>query len=314
MKLLVRTLIFVISFLASILVLPSDALAADPKFAEISSGPWSSALKNKIQSAVVRIKLDAEDSTHCSATFIDNEGTALTALHCLRTCLAAAGNWESGREALPALDLSVVPEQKPVDLKCSGVSVAGRPELGSPSVLYTGWGLVTYNNSFANVFPSLLGELKGKGWSAKDGDIAIIKFENVKTQCLKLSRERAGDLWLVGFPLIDNKAPETHKISGGRAYSSVRDAQFYRRNSGPSYDELYDRPGVMMSSAPNQFGFSGSASVNAQGEIVGLNSALMVTPVERDGVVSEVRETQSIAVDFLLGQLGALGFREPDCR
>ncbi len=284
-----------------------------PSFPEVAAGPWSQDQKVNIASAVIRIILNAEDTNHCSATFIDNQGTALTALHCLRNCLLTNQNWNSAREGFPPVDITLIPDQVPKSIFCPEISVSGHPEWNNPQVLHTGWGLISYTDRFVNTFPQLLAELKGKGYSAKDGDFAILKFKTIGNSCLKLAKQKSTDLWLVGFPMIKDLAPTTHKISSGKAYASAKEAQFYVKNAGPAFDALYDRPGVILSSAPNQFGFSGSPSLDAHGKILALNSALMVSTKKVDGQDVEIRETQSIEMDFILKILRAQGFNEPVC-
>lgn len=286
---------------------------SEPRFPELTDGPWTADVKSKIQKAVFRIQLNKEDTNHCSAVFIDNKGTALTALHCLKTCLQIAENWNASKEGWPPVDLATVPNQAPKALFCPDISIAGAPTMGSPEILFAGWGLIAYSDRFVQTFPQILADLKTKGWSAKDGDFAVIRFSQVKSDCLKVSRSRAQDLWLAGFPMLEKKAATTMKISSGKAYSRVTDSIFYRKNNGPSFSELYDRPGIFISSASNQFGFSGSPSLNRDGEIVGVNSSLMMSVVVRDAAEVEVRETQSIEIDYALNKLKDLGFSEPVC-
>ena len=286
---------------------------SEPIFPELSEGPWAADVKSRIQKAVFRIQLNKEDTNHCSAVFIDNKGTALTALHCLKTCLQISENWNASKEGWPPVDLATVPNQAPKALICPDISIAGSPALGSPEILFAGWGLISYSDRFVQTFPQILADLKAKGWSAKDGDFAVIRFNQVKSQCLKISRTRAQDLWLAGFPMLAKKASATMKISAGKAYARVTDSIFFRKNNGPSFLELYDQTGIFISSASNQFGFSGSPSLNRDGEIVGVNSSLMMSVVVRDAAEVEVRETQSIEIDYALNKLKDLGFSEPVC-
>lgn len=303
-----------INLIVSLILLAVPQAWSDvPQFGELPSGPWSTEMKSRIESSVVRIQLNTQENNHCSATFLDNQGTALTALHCLRTCLMVAQNWNASNRGLSPVDLTLIPLQSPQAMSCPDISVSGRPELVDPQVIFVGWGLVSYTDRFVNTFPELLTQLKSKGWAAKDGDFAILKFKNAKTTCLKISKEKPADLWLAGFPMIDNLPPATVKLSAGKAFSSPRDSAFYKKNQGPSFSELYEKPGVIISSAPNQFGFSGSASLNQNGEIVAVNSSMIMSDHKEQDKTVEVRETQSIEIDFVMSQYRALGFSDPVC-
>lgn len=304
--------------LASLLILAALPVRSEvPQFGELPSGPWPQDVRNRIESSVVRIQLNAQENNHCTATFIDNQGTALTALHCLRTCLMVNQNWNASNRGLSPVDLTLIPLQAPQNMSCADISVAGRPDLNNPQVLFTGWGLVSYTDSFVNRYPELLAQLKAKGWSAKDADFAILKFKNANTTCLKVSKEKLGpstsDLWLTGFPMIDNLPPATIKVSAGKVYPSVTDSAFYKKRNGPSFVELYEHPGVLISSAPNQFGFSGSPSLNKEGEIIAVNSSMLISDHKQGEQTVEIRETQSIEIDFVMNQYRTMGFSDPVC-
>lgn len=226
-----------------------------------------------------------QPTEYCTVSPLSNDGYMLTALHCVRDCLDAAGLSQSGTQPFIGLQELYVSKRAPNTL-CRDISI---PALGikGVTVVETGSSLAQFDARFVNAFPALFNELRTHGMASRANDFAILKVAPPKPlACLKLKATAApagSAVWALGYPL--SKTPVL-SASAGQVYASAQDSVAYKAATTPAdqvyMTSVYSDPAVLYSNASNQFGQSGGPVITADGSIVGVVSGFTVTAA-KDG-------------------------------
>lgn len=251
---------------------------------------------------------DAKEGSFCSASAVTADGYLLTALHCVRSCLLEAGAAEEAANVYLGLDdLFVVKNPTDVNVVCTSHSI---PALGAKSVrvVATGQALTLYSANFMSDNSGLFNELKGKGWTAKSQDFAILKIDAPPgLRCLRVSDAalNAGEtLFSVGYPVAPEGQPVVLKASEGVRYARGSDSVAFKSHKTKLdrtwVTEQFESADLLFSNASNTYGQSGGPVVDTQGRIRGVTSGF-ATPLGSDDVHELVAPTWS-AIQRGLGE------------
>lgn len=244
--------------------------------------PAGNVPQNLARAEAASIKIES-NSGHCSASFISPDGYVLTAAHCVRTCLKAAGKvmTYSGNGYGYNLYTDSTPD---VTCKGSGNMVIEEFEATQPKVVFTGNGYAEFDDSQAMKIPNTDWE----SMKNAQGDFAILKYTLKKAAtCIPIDTKfefaQGAPVWAVGYP-GGNSRPSGYGSNGSDEYKSygyiesdISKNQYYLENNFgldliARNNEFYSRGGQFISNMDIYPGNSGSMSINKDGSLIGVNN------------------------------------------
>jgi len=267
----------------------------------------SAATVERLEKTVHKMNMDpSEAMSYCTAFPVSPDGYVLTALHCVRACLAEQGALEEAvNEYLGIRDLFVVKNPANTAVTCASFTIPGLGAQGNVKVLATGPALLLYSSGFLADSSGLFRQLKDREWDRKANDFALLKVETTSPiACLRLNPQRpvgGQEVWSVGYPVSPVKdAPPVLSASRGQRFARVEDSVTYQSrttdNDRAWVRQQFGSARLIFSNAMNNFGQSGGPIVDSRGEVIGITSGFSVPAGQEFSNIHELTGTNTANV------------------
>jgi len=267
------------------MVMASSAMAADlmPQSIRSSGLGLTPEVVSRIEQTVLKMQMDENvTNAFCSVFPVTPDGYMLTALHCVRGCLAELGKVDQASNAYLGLtDLTVVHRPESVNSVCPKFSIGALGIKGNVKVVATGSALTLYDSSFLMSSSGLFEELRSRGWEQKANDFALLKIETeTSLRCLRLNPTRVSngmDLYSVGYPVSNKKDGEPLlSASRGQMFAGVEQSETFKSQTNEDARQMvrmqYGAKNLIFSNAWNTYGQSGGPIIARDGSVIGITS------------------------------------------
>jgi hypothetical protein len=264
-------------FMALSLFLSFSAYSEEGFFKDPSENShWGSFSAQNFYHSVV--KLESEEGSICTGSFVSNDGYMLTAGHCLQTCLkdlSGTKNLNSGN----LYDINLYDQS----LLKGSVCELRVKQLGfkRAKIVFIGSGTAGFEDDHID---GISKEVRSK--LSHLLDFALIKFETkTKTKCLNVATDKimkGDEVMSIGHPgRADRKANSSNGISKyfgfGEISDSLMDNELYKEKGFSTekilmLEEAYNLDHYFVTSADLVPGYSGGPTLNLKGEIIGVNT------------------------------------------
>lgn len=253
------------------------------------------------------------DQLGCSGAFISNEGHFITAAHCMPITFN-----EQKFEQFGATVSIPTPAALDRVMRWQISNSSSRKQtqvLAKFKILAFGKGILDFSSLFDSMLraPEATKTLLASGFGYSE-DYAIIKFDDIKSDCVKISKKSVveGDgVWTLGFPINKGGSGRMHwktspAVSFGKVTAGIQNNESARKvlnRYSPvqkaeilSALEAVRNPGLITSTLDGVGGLSGAPVFNEQGELVGvLNSGNLMGGADNlDHYVEGVAQSANI--------------------